>query len=93
MKDEEVALIQAIAALLISPGFGRVTSMNVTARGFNSIGGAGGTNARPAAARRRGRAIRGVAARTVACSPGTGLWQMSGRSEIPFLDMVRLDLH
>jgi exopolysaccharide biosynthesis polyprenyl glycosylphosphotransferase len=26
--------------------------------------------------------------------PGmTGLWQVSGRSEVPFLDMVRLDLH
>ena len=26
--------------------------------------------------------------------PGlTGLWQVSGRSEVPFHDMVRLDLH
>jgi lipopolysaccharide/colanic/teichoic acid biosynthesis glycosyltransferase len=26
--------------------------------------------------------------------PGmTGLWQVSGRSEVPFNDMVRLDLH
>jgi lipopolysaccharide/colanic/teichoic acid biosynthesis glycosyltransferase len=26
--------------------------------------------------------------------PGlTGLWQVSGRSEVPFYDMVRLDLH
>jgi lipopolysaccharide/colanic/teichoic acid biosynthesis glycosyltransferase len=23
----------------------------------------------------------------------TGLWQVSGRSEVPFHDMVRLDLH
>jgi lipopolysaccharide/colanic/teichoic acid biosynthesis glycosyltransferase len=27
-------------------------------------------------------------------TPGmTGLWQVSGRSEVPFRDMVRLDLH
>jgi lipopolysaccharide/colanic/teichoic acid biosynthesis glycosyltransferase len=27
-------------------------------------------------------------------TPGlTGLWQVSGRSEVPFHDMVRLDLH